>query len=317
MEEVRVKLDVVVPSYNRSALLEKTLTSLVEASVPDGMEVTLYVVDNNSTDGTREVVEAFASQSSLPVRYWLETRQSSSYARNTGIQAGSGELIGFIDDDEQVCSGWYQAVLKEFRDEAVFFIGGPYYAEAGVRLPAWLPPSYRAATGIQDAKPRAVFGAGHAGNLNSGNAVLRRSVFEAIGLYSEKLGRSGKGLLSEEDADLYRRIQEAGFRGIFVPELVIYHHVPAERLTKRYHRRWCFWRGVSLGVVDRERREQTAYRLGVPQYRLGRALRALAGVPGALLRGRTAAAFDQELSLWDLAGFLYGKHAVRIDRYYK
>ena len=312
-----MKLDVVIPSYNRSALLEKTLASLVGAPVPNGMDVTLYVVDNNSTDGTRAVVEAFASRSSLPVRYLFEARQSSSYARNAGIQAGSGELIGFIDDDEQVCSTWYTAVLREFADPAVSFIGGPYYAEAGVRLPSWLPPSYRAATGIQDPKPRAVFGAGHAGNLNSGNAVLRRRVFETIGLYSEKLGRSGKGLLSEEDADLYRRIQAAGLQGIFVPELVIYHHVPAERMTKRYHRRWCFWRGVSLGVVDRERREPTAYRFGVPQYRLGRALRALAGVPGALLRRQTAAAFDQELSLWDLAGFLYGKHAVHIDRYYR
>ncbi len=281
------------------------------------MDVTIYVVDNNSTDATRDVVQAFSLRSSRKVEYLLETRQSSSYARNKGIRAGCGELIGFIDDDEQICSEWYETVAREFQEKDLSFIGGPYYAEAGVKLPSWLPPSYRAATGIQDPKPRAVFGAGHAGNLNSGNAVIRRRVFEAIGLYSEKLGRSGKGLLSEEDADLYRRIQAAGFRGVFVPELVIYHHVPMERMTKRYHRRWCFWRGVSLGVVDRERREQTTYRFGVPQYRLGRALKALAGAPGALLRGDIASAFDQELSLWDLAGFLYGKHAARIETYYR
>ena len=310
-------LDVVVPSYNRSALLQRTIASLLAAPVPDGLEVSLHVVDNNSKDDTRSVVEAMQAQTNRRLHYHLETRQSSSYARNTGIQAGCGELIGFIDDDEAIDSAWYDVVYREFQAEAVSYIGGPYYAEPGLRLPAWLPPSYRAATGVHDPKPRAVFGQDHTGNLNSGNAVIRRKVFAEIGLYSEKLGRSGVGLLSEEDADLYRRIQAAGFHGVFVPELVIYHHVPAERMTKRYHRRWAFWRGVSLGVVDRETREAATYRFGIPQYRFGRVLRACPTMAAALVRGRAAAAFDQELSFWDLAGFIYGKRGVQIENFYK
>ncbi len=312
-----MKLDVVVPSYNRSELLRRTILSLLDAPIPPGLDVTIYVVDNNSKDDTHAVVQSLQGQTSRSLHYLLETRQSSSYARNTGILAGSGEVIGFIDDDEEIDAGWYESVYREFQAADVSYIGGPYYARPGLQLPAWLPPSYRAATGVHDPKPRGVFGREHTGNLNSGNAVIRRSVLEEIGLYSEKLGRSGVGLLAEEDADLYRRIQAAGYYGVFVPELMIYHHVPAERMTKRYHRRWAFWRGVSLGVVGREKREEARYRLGIPQYRLGRALRALPRMALETLHGRASVAFDQELSLWDLAGFIYGKQGVRIEKYYK
>ena len=312
-----MRLDVVVPSYNRSSLLRRTITSLLEAPIPQGLEVSIYVVDNNSKDDTHAVVETLQAQTSRCLNYHLEIRQSSSYARNTGITAGSGELIGFIDDDEEIDPGWYEVIYREFQAVEVSYIGGPYYANAGLQLPAWLPPSYRAATGVHDPKPRAIFGHGHTGNLNSGNAVIRRDVFVATGLYSEKLGRSGIGLLAEEDADLYRRIQAAGLHRVFVPELIIYHHVPPERMTKRYHRRWAFWRGVSLGVVDREKRERATYRFGVPQYRLGRAFRALPRIALESLRGRESVAFDQELSLWDLAGFIYGKQGVRIEDFYK
>ena len=312
-----MKLDVVVPSFNRSALLQRTIKSLIEAPRPEQLQVTIYVVDNNSKDDTPAVVQQLSEQTEVAVHYLLEKRQSSSYARNAGIRAGDGDLIGFIDDDEEVGGGWYGAVYREFQDSSVAYIGGPYHAKPGLRLPAWLPPSYRAAVGVHDWKPRGIFGAGHAGNLNSGNAVIRRSVFDKIGMYSEKLGRSGAGLLAEEDADLYRRIAAAGFRGVFVPELIIYHHVPPERMTKRYHRRWAFWRGVSLGVVDRDARESTSYRFGIPQYRLGRALRALPRMMLARMRGNPALAFDQELSAWDLAGFIYGKHGIHIEKYYR
>lgn len=312
-----MKLDVVVPTFNRSDLLRRTITSLLEARRPQDLDVTIYVVDNNSKDDTREVVQRLKAETCHEVHYLLEERQSSSFARNAGIAAGSADLIGFIDDDEEVDGGWYEAVYREFQDPATTYIGGPYYGKPDLQLPAWLPPSYRAATGIHHPKPRGIFGAEHSGNLNSGNAVLRRTIFNSIGVYSEKLGRSGVGLLAEEDADLYRRIAAAGFMGVFVPDLVIYHHVPLERATKRYHRRWAFWRGVSLGVVDRDRRELTSYRFGVPQYRFGRALRALPRMAHAFLHGKPALVFDHELSLWDLAGFIYGKHRSSMEKFYR
>ena len=111
---------------------------------------------------------------------------------------------------------------------------------------------------------------------------------------------------------MYERLLRAGARGIYVPELVIYHFVPTARLTKRYHRSWCFWQSVSSAVLDRIRPRPTPYVLGVPRYFYGRALRGMLRLANVMNR-EPASRFSNELSLWELAGFFYGKHFYRPD----
>ena len=62
--------------------------------------------------------------------------------------------------------------------------------------------------------------------------------------------------MSCEDEDTFKRLLASGARGWYRPELIVYHHLPPERLTKRYFRRWCFWRGVSLGILDRQQPQE-------------------------------------------------------------
>lgn len=313
----QVNLDVVVPTYKRSHLLRRTLSSLLQAPAPDGLSVTILVVDNNSEDDTEQVVHDIAAQATRRVHYVRETRQGLSHARNAGIRAGAGELIGFVDDDEEIDAQWYHAVAREFAAEATEFIGGPYLPNWSAPAPHWLPPGYHAAIGVVNPKPRSAMDRAFQGNLMGGNAVIRRSVFDRVGMYSTRLGRSGKGLLSEEDAEFFRRLLAAGVHGLHVPDLIIYHYIPRERLTRQYHRRWCYWRGVSQGVLDREMQEPVAYSLGVPRYRIGRAITGLVTLPRHLLSTQgQGQAFACELAVWDLLGFLYGKHLIQIEKYY-
>jgi glucosyl-dolichyl phosphate glucuronosyltransferase len=312
-----VRLDVVVPTYNRSSLLRRTIASLLNAPIPAGLDLKILIVDNNSKDDTEQVVREIQSGTDRELVYLKEINPGSSQARNLGVQRGSGDLIGFIDDDEEIEEDWYNVVAREFVDPAIHFIGGPYLANWAAPAPAWLPPGYHAAIGVIDPKPRSSFGGTFEGILMGGNSVIRRSAFDRIGLYSTKLGRSGKGLLSDEDAEFYRRLCSAGIQGMYVPDLIIYHYIPAERLTRNYHRRWCYWRAVSKGVVDRELKEPVPYTLGIPRHRIGRAIRSLAALPFHLLSpGGAGKAFSDELATWDLVGFIYGKHFARIDRYY-
>ena len=153
--------------------------------------------------------------------------------------------------------------------------------------------------------------------LLGGNAAIRRSAFDRVGLYSTKLGRSGKGLLSCEDSDLFRRLLNAGLHGIYVPDFIIYHHIPADRLTRKYHRHWCFWNGVSDGISDRDKKAYVGCILGIPRYKIGRALRGLASLPRHLFfTNEKGQAFADELASWNLLGFIYGKHLVRIEKFY-
>ena len=308
-----MQLDVVIPTYNRSALLRKALGSLLSARVPPAFEVRITVVDNNSTDDTRDVILAEQERTGGRVSYVFEKRQGRSPALNAGVAATTGSHVGFIDDDEEVHASWYEQIVSAFAQHEVDFIGGPYVPQFESAVPEWLPREYNSVIGAVDGgTERVPFDRSYPGILMGGNAVFTREILERVGPYSISLGRSGNRLLSCEDEEMYERLLAAGARGMYVPELIIYHFVPTERLTKRYHRTWCFWQSVSSAVLDRIRPQPTAYVLGVPRYFYGRALRGMFRL-ARVWNGEPSWRFSNELPLWELAGFFYGKHFYRPD----
>jgi hypothetical protein len=219
-----------------------------------------------------------------------------------------------IDDDEEVARDWLLTIAAAFEDPATDFIGGPYVPRWGGERPAWLSKAYGSVIGwAESGQATKQFGPGFEAMLMGGNAVIRRSVLDRVGPYSVDLGRTPGGrLLSCEDEDMFMRLLSMGARGFYRPDLIIHHYVPPERLTKRYFRRWCFWRGVSQGVLDRRRPAPVPYLLGVPRYMIGSAVRGTIDAPRAVFgRREPARTFKNELAWWDLVGFFYGKHVYR------
>ena len=308
-------LDVIVPTFNREALLRRTLDSLQRARWPTDLDVRIVIVDNGSTDGTRALVRDAAAPFGGRLRYVFEPTSGKPHALNAGIAATDGDLIGLIDDDEEIDEGWFECIARAFADPGIDFIGGKCLPRWGAARPAWLGTGYLGVIGWVDPGPAPrPMDASYQGILMGGNAVIRRRCLEVAGRYSTALNRTGTHLLGCEDEDMYHRLLARGARGRYVPELVIHHYVPESRLTKRYFRRWCFWRGVSLGVMDRSRRADVAYLAGVPRYQIGRAARGLLRIalPPWLGSGDPQPArFEAELACWDLAGFFWGKHFHR------
>src|SRR5829696_1689033 len=109
-----MKLEVVIPTYNRADLLPVCLKSLERAQIPPGLTVGITVVDNNSKDTTREVVESWQPQFNGRLQYLFEEKQGRSAALNKGITGSQSELVGFIDDDEEIDVTWYQTVHDAF-----------------------------------------------------------------------------------------------------------------------------------------------------------------------------------------------------------
>jgi hypothetical protein len=177
----------------------------------------------------------------------------------------------------------------------------------------WLPRSYPAVIGwVEPGSHIMRYGDECDGIMMGGNGVLRRECLERVGPFTIGLGKLGSVPYMGDDSEFFERLMATRARGFYIPDLVIYHYVPPERLTKRYHRRWCFFRGVSLGRLDRARPQKVVYLLGVPRYLFGRAARAAAALLRELRRDRDPERiFTHELRLWDLAGFLYGKHVAR------
>ncbi len=251
-----MQLDVIVPTYNRAHLLKLTLQSLLAAEVPAGLSVQVTVVDNNSTDQTQQTVSAFQPLFAGKLNYLFEPKQGRSSALNAGIAATDGDLVGMVDDDEEIDISWYVCVYKAFCDEDIDFIGGPYVPRWGGQPPSWLPTNNSGVIGSIGGFPHPfVYGSNEA-MLMGGNAILTRSILRKVGFYSTDLG------------------------------------------------------GVSSGVLDRRHPKDIAYLFGIPRYLFGRALRAFLRMlrTTPIMHTDPAQRFSDELKVWDVAGFFYGKH---------
>jgi len=313
-----ITIDVILPTFNREALLQRTLDSLLAARRPAALDIRIVVVDNGSTDGTRAMVRDAQDRFDGRLRYLFESTSGKPYALNAGIAATNGDLIGLIDDDEEVDAAWFECIAREFAPGPlgrVDFIGGRVLPRWEAARPRWLGDGYLGVIGWVDPGPDTrPMDASYPGILMGGNAVIRRRVLDAAGPYSTALNRTGARLLGCEDEDMYHRLLALGARGRYVPDLVIHHYVPEARLSKPYFRRWCFWRGVSLGVMDRDRPAAVPYLAGVPRYQVGRAARGLLRLCKPSFTRSDAVRqqrFEDELACWDLAGFTWGKHFHR------
>lgn len=310
-------LDVLLPTRNRAQMLGRAIESLLAAPVPSDLTVSVVVIDNGSTDRTAGLLDWMKARHRGRIRVVYERRCGKSRALNAGIAASQGDLVGMIDDDEEIDAGWYEEVSRAFTtDPGLDFIGGPYVPVWPEAPPTWIPADYLAALGDVDAGggPRE-FGRDFPGILKGGNAVIRRRTLEKVGGYAEYLGPAGPArLLSCEDEEMYLRLLESGARGRYLPSMRIYHHVSAARLTPGYFRRWCFWRGVSRGLMDRAHPMPVKYFAGVPRFLFGAASRGLGRLGHAAL-ARQPRSLSDELKVWDLSGYLWGRHIYTLARF--
>ncbi len=309
-----MKLDVIVATYNRHQLLGRALQSLLRAEVPPGHEVRVIVVDNNSADSTRQIVDEYSVKFGGRLTYLFEARQGKSAALNTAIAAAKGDLVGFVDDDEEIDAAWYSTVFDAFADPALDFIGGPYLPRWETPPPDWLPAERLPAIGVIDYSPTPVpYDKNFPGVLAGGNMVLRRSALDKVAPFPENIGPRGARLMRGEDVEIYQRLLAMGARGLYLPALKIVHYIPAERVTRSYLRRWIFWSGVSHSLSDRRQPAAVPRLAGVPRYFFGEAARACAELSRAVFsaNGNAAARFSRELTLWKVAGIFYGRHFYR------
>ena len=313
-----LRLDVLLPTRNRARLVDRAIQSLLTAPVPEGLTVRIVVIDNGSTDDTPALLEWLQARHEGRILVVRERRCGKSRALNAGIAASGGDLVGMIDDDEEVDAGWFAAIHRAFsRDPKLDYIGGPYIPVWPEKPPTWIPSDYLSVLGeVGTGLAEQPFGPDFPGILKGGNAVVRRPVLERVGPYAEYLGPAGPArLLSCEDEEMYHRLVSAGARGRYLPDLTVHHHVSPSRLTPTYFRQWCFWRGVSRGLMDRARPLPVRYLAGVPRFLYGSAWRGLSKLAARTLDPSVDASLSDELKVWDLAGYFWGRHIYTLARF--
>lgn len=243
-------VSVVVCTRDRAVSLGRTLASLAEqVACSDSVSWEVVVVDNGSSDDTPQVTEAHRDRLDR-LRLVSEPIAGLSRARNRGMQAATGSVIAYLDDDAEVEPGWLAALARRFTDPAVTAVGGPIRLVFPSGRPAWLPhrlEAYYAGLELGD-EPRLL---GPAEYPFGANMALRAEALRDVGGFDERLGRTGRDLISDEEADLFGRLRQRTGSLWWEPEAAVRHHVPADRSTRGFVVRRAYAQGRSRARRDR------------------------------------------------------------------
>jgi len=240
--EGSLNVTVVICTYNRSKILATTLSSVAASQLPAQIRWEVLVVDNNSSDGTRKVVEEFCNCHPGRFRYVFEAIQGLSHARNSGIRHARGEIIAFTDDDVIVEPTWLWNLTCSLASDRWVGAGGRILPTDNFSPPRWL---------VLDG-PRSMAGALYA-HFDLGdklrrldrppygaNMAYRKAIFQKYGDFRTDLGRCGDSLISNEDTEFGGRLIAAGESLLYEPSAKVYHPVPESRLRKDYFLAWWF-----------------------------------------------------------------------------
>lgn len=239
------RITLVIPTYNRAASLMRALESVAQQTLDPSLWECL-IIDNASTDDTAEQVAAFAAaHPTLHIRHVVEPKAGVSHARNRALQEATTELICSIDDDERINKGFLEAYLRLFEEHLeVQVAGGRIIAEYEKTRPRWMsrwterpianPMDY--GEQLRPFPKRALPGGGNMG--------FRRSVALQFGFATE-LGRVGGKPIGGEENDFFLRLREAGYTLWYLPEAIMWHIIPPEKLTDEAFRRLAFHIGIS------------------------------------------------------------------------
>jgi glycosyltransferase involved in cell wall biosynthesis len=312
-----MQFSVVIPTYNRAAELEQTLASLANIHHPGSWEV--IVVDNNSRDTTPQVVASAAAKFPTALRYVLEPRVGRSAALNAGISVASGEVIANTDDDVRFEPDWLQQAADALIPGQCDFVGGKVLPIWPARRPPWLSDKggqHWAVIALLDFGSQALeFGKRH---VPLGvNLAFKREAFDRAGLWDTGLGRKAGTLLGQEVREWMLRARNTGLKGMYAPDMVVHHVVPADRLRKSYFRKWSYWHGVSRAIlyqqhpIDMQAPEESDLDFskvrmifGVPRYMYRSCFESAISMVKERLKGKQVAAFERELDVWFFLGVL-------------
>jgi glycosyltransferase involved in cell wall biosynthesis len=265
----QLEISIVIATCNRSESLKDVLDSLLNQEISSNADWELIIVDNNSKDNTKELVESYIPKFQGKMRYLFEPKQGQSVARNTGIKSANGKIIAFTDDDVIVDKKWLFHI-KKFSDEHQFdAMGGrilPLYPQ---RTPRWIKDNKDLLDGPivlhdygKDSKPYvnpmyAFVGA---------NLIVKRELFDIYGLFRTDLG-PGAGTFGD-DTYFFLKWKRAGRILYYCGEALVWHKVERNRMSLAYIASWNI-RSGRFYVLTGERglpEENVVYWFGVPRY---------------------------------------------------
>jgi glycosyltransferase involved in cell wall biosynthesis len=201
MALISLGVTVVIPVYNRAALVVEAMESVLAQKWP---AVEIVVVDDGSTDATPDAVATYVEKADHRIRLIRQPNQGGSAARNAGIAAARYPFVAFLDSDDRWLPGKLAAQMHIFESDPSVDVAFTAYIErwpttsSTVVLPHWVPAG---------ALEKLLEGS----CVNTSSVVVRTETLEKVGAFDV-------GLSHCEDHDLWLRLASAGANFAYLPE---------------------------------------------------------------------------------------------------
>jgi len=272
-------LSVIISTFNRSEDLKIALDCLKKQVLTSPVDYEVLIIDNNSTDDTKSVVESFSPAFQGRLKYFFEPRQGKPFAMNLGIKECKGEIIVMTDDDCSMESDYLENVYNTFKESGpnIGFIGGKIIPRwVNCSKPEWfdnLEPDW-----FKD------FFWGPLAILDYGDKpfIINWDLYESQGkklLYGANMAARKEIFLKYGDFDHEKRITEdmefqlrllrAGVQVLYTPRVRVFHKVTAKRLRPGCYYRWYLERGFYM-EINEVYEKKPYYPFGIPFYFVAR-----------------------------------------------
>ena len=250
-------LSVIIPTRNRGKELSIALGSLAKQTLsPDEFEV--IVVDNGSTDNTRDVVRSYQGEIKN-LRCFYDNVPGLHVGRNRGLKEAMADILVYADDDIEAFPVWLEGIKESFAlDKNIGLVGGKNLPAFETEPPEWLLKMWNKNTKvgkilgylslidlgeeIKEINPFFVFGCNF--------AIKKQVLIEAGGFHPDGMPQKLIKYRGDGESYISSCILEKGYMTLYNPKASVYHFVPEKRMTLEYFCIRAFNEGISSSYVQ-------------------------------------------------------------------
>ncbi len=236
-----MRISIIVCTYNRCEILKYCLDSL-EKQYVEKAQYEVIVVDNNSTDNTKEVVEEYCRKNSN-FKYVFESNQGLSHARNRGAKEAKADWVGYVDDDGKVRENYIEQALFTIENFDFDCFGGKVVNWFKYGRPRWYNEIYDAE------KEKYAEVCEYDGFISGGISFYKKDIIVINGGFPGHLGMNGRKLGYGEETYLQILIKDNGKIG-FNPKIILEHLVPEHKMSVLWQLKRRFFDGEADGLIS-------------------------------------------------------------------
>jgi len=244
-------ISIIIPTLNRAQTLELAIKSFCLQNLsPDRFEI--LVVDNGSTDNTKNVTEAaIAEYPSHQIRYIYEQEPGLLSGRHRGALEAKGEILTFVDDDIEADVNWLLAIKESFDDSTVQIVGGRNLPKYEVEPPEWLNwfwsthpyGTYCGYLSLLDFGTQVrEIDANYVWGLNF--SIRKSALFELGGFHPDTVPKRLRHFQGDGETGLTQKSNQRRYKAIYQPKAFVFHLVPQQRMTYEYFEQRSFFQGI-------------------------------------------------------------------------